>query len=103
MVYTSGAWWLLHTWKTFNHHASFVRSVSMDTWSEDQIRRMQVCRMLCLLNNAHNNIRQVKLGGNGPFKDFMKSYPSDQGGYTEGMDPYSTYHSWAATEYKAKV
>jgi hypothetical protein len=33
----------------------------------------------------------------------VKSYPSDQGGYTEGSDPYATYHSWAATEYKAKV
>lgn len=45
-----------------------------------------------------------KLGGNGPFKDFMRSYsPAEQGGYREGMSPQETYHSWAATQYREKV
>ncbi|KAI0089060.1 hypothetical protein BDY19DRAFT_889752 [Irpex rosettiformis] len=68
----------------FGVHISFVRSVSMDTWQEEQIKRMQ-------------------LGGNKPFKDFMKSYPADQSGYTEGMSAYDTYHSWAATQYREKL
>ncbi|KZV69888.1 ArfGap-domain-containing protein [Peniophora sp. CONT] len=66
-------------------HVSFVRSVSMDTWSEDQIRRM-------------------KLGGNGPFHDFLQSYePADQGGYTPGMSTHDKYHCWAATQYREKL
>ncbi|KAI0692262.1 hypothetical protein BC835DRAFT_1278001 [Cytidiella melzeri] len=68
----------------FGVHISFVRSVSMDTWQEEQIKRMQ-------------------LGGNKPFKDFMESYPAAQGGYTEGMNAYETYHSWAATQYREKL
>ncbi|KAI0082368.1 ArfGap-domain-containing protein [Panus rudis PR-1116 ss-1] len=67
----------------FGVHVSFVRSVSMDTWQEDQIKRMQ-------------------LGGNSLFRDFMKSYPSE-GGYTEGMSPHEKYHSWAATQYREKL
>ncbi|KAG6378612.1 hypothetical protein JVT61DRAFT_12879 [Boletus reticuloceps] len=64
---------------------SFVRSVSMDTWQSDQLERMQ-------------------LGGNAPFKNFLRSYsPADQGGYTDGMDPHALYHSWAATQYREKV
>ncbi|KAI0346866.1 ArfGap-domain-containing protein [Trametopsis cervina] len=68
----------------FGVHVSFVRSVSMDTWQEEQIRRMQA-------------------GGNKPFKDFMKAYPADQSGYTVDMNAYDTYHSWAATQYREKV
>ncbi|KAG6336582.1 hypothetical protein ID866_2491 [Astraeus odoratus] len=64
---------------------AFVRSVSMDTWSNDQIRRMQ-------------------LGGNVPFKEFLQSYtPADQGGYKDGMSSYDLYHCWAATQYRDKV
>ncbi|PPQ66595.1 hypothetical protein CVT26_009495, partial [Gymnopilus dilepis] len=64
---------------------SFVRSISMDTWQEEQVKRMQ-------------------LGGNLQFKDFMKSYePADLGGYKEGASPYDTYHSWAATQYREKL
>ena len=33
----------------------------------------------------------------------MKSYDSQSGGYKEGMNPYDTYHSWAASQYKDKV
>ena len=33
----------------------------------------------------------------------MKSYDPQTGGYKEGMSPYDTYHSWAASQYKEKV
>ncbi|KAI0772132.1 ArfGap-domain-containing protein [Trametes elegans] len=68
----------------FGVHVSFVRSVSMDTWQEEQIKRM-------------------KLGGNALFRDFMKAYDPQTGGYKEGMTPYDTYHSWAASQYKDKL
>lgn len=45
-----------------------------------------------------------KLGGNGPFRDFMQSYePIEQGGYKQGLSPYDTYHCWAAAQYREKV
>jgi len=73
------------THRGFGVHISFVRSVSMDTWQDEQIRRMQ-------------------LGGNAPFREFMKSYsPVQQGGYSEGLSPYDTYHCWAATQYREKL
>lgn len=82
---------------------SFVRSVSMDTWQEDQVRRMQVwhpsfpIRPILLLI-------VVKLGGNAPFVTFMQSYtPVEQGGYKEGMSVHDKYHSWAAAQYREKV
>ncbi|KAK2466036.1 hypothetical protein APHAL10511_001678 [Amanita phalloides] len=69
----------------FGVHVSFVRSVSMDAWQDDQVRRMQ-------------------LGGNAPFLDFIKSYaPAEQGGYTDGMSTYDKYHCWAATQYREKL
>jgi len=69
----------------FGVHISFVRSVSMDTWQEDQVRRM-------------------KIGGNAPFVAFMQSYtPVEQGGYKEGMSIHEKYHSWAATQYREKL
>ncbi|KAH7916259.1 hypothetical protein BJ138DRAFT_996242 [Hygrophoropsis aurantiaca] len=69
----------------FGVHISFVRSVSMDTWQAEQIKRMQ-------------------LGGNAPFRQFMQSYtPSDQGGYKDGMNAYDTYHCWAASQYREKM
>ncbi|KAI0320660.1 putative GTPase activating protein for Arf-domain-containing protein [Amylostereum chailletii] len=69
----------------FGVHISFVRSVSMDTWQEEQIRRM-------------------KLGGNGPFMDFLQSYsPTEQGGYTPDMSVHDKYHCWAATQYREKL
>ncbi|KAK7676885.1 hypothetical protein QCA50_020141 [Cerrena zonata] len=67
----------------FGVHISFVRSVSMDTWQEEQIKRMQ-------------------LGGNGPFKEFLKSYPAE-GGFTEGMEIHPKYHCWAASQYREKL
>ncbi|KAI1796177.1 ArfGap-domain-containing protein [Ganoderma leucocontextum] len=68
----------------FGVHISFVRSVSMDTWQEEQVKRMQ-------------------MGGNAPFWQFMKSYNPQSGGYKEGMNPYDIYHSWAASQYKEKL
>ncbi|OJA19367.1 hypothetical protein AZE42_00425 [Rhizopogon vesiculosus] len=69
----------------FGVHISFVRSVSMDTWQADQIKRMQ-------------------LGGNAPFRQFILSYaPLDQGGYKQGMSAYDTYHCWAASQYRQKL
>jgi len=69
----------------FGVHISFVRSVSMDTWQEDQVRRMEI-------------------GGNAPFVAFMQSYtPVEQGGYKEGMSIHDKYHSWAAAQYREKV
>ncbi|KAH7930654.1 ArfGap-domain-containing protein [Leucogyrophana mollusca] len=69
----------------FGVHISFVRSVSMDTWQAEQIKRMQ-------------------LGGNAPFRQFMQAYtPSDQGGYKDGMNAYDTYHCWAAAQYREKL
>ncbi|KAJ3975252.1 ArfGap-domain-containing protein [Lentinula raphanica] len=65
--------------------SSFVRSISMDTWQDDQVKRMQ-------------------LGGNAPFREFMKSYtPVEQGGYSDTLSPYDTYHCWAATQYREKL
>ncbi|KAG1833512.1 ArfGap-domain-containing protein [Suillus variegatus] len=69
----------------FGVHISFVRSVSMDTWQADQIKRMQ-------------------LGGNAPFRQFIESYtPIDQGGYKQGTSAYDTYHCWAASQYREKL
>lgn len=69
----------------FGVHISFVRSVSMDTWQYDQIRRMQ-------------------LGGNDPFHIFLRSYtPADEGGYKDGMSSYDLYRCWAATQYREKL
>ncbi|KAG1755439.1 ArfGap-domain-containing protein [Suillus lakei] len=69
----------------FGVHISFVRSVSMDTWQADQIKRMQ-------------------LGGNAPFRQFIESYtPTDQGGYKQGTSAYDTYHCWAASQYREKL
>jgi len=46
----------------------------------------------------------IQLGGNLPFKEFIKSYqPVDQGGFKEGASPYDTYHCWAAAQYREKV
>ncbi len=55
----------------------------MDTWKADQLERM-------------------RLGGNLPFKAFMKAY-SPEGGYREGMPAQELYNSWAAKQYGEKV
>ncbi|CAE6465505.1 unnamed protein product [Rhizoctonia solani] len=66
----------------FGVHISFVRSCTMDTWSADQLNRMHI-------------------GGNGPFKTFLKEYePKEVGGYREGMPLHDKYHCWATTQYR---
>lgn len=66
-------------------HISFVRSITMDEWTEEQMKKMRI-------------------GGNLPFKTFMKDYtPVEQGGYREGMGISEKYHTWAAAQYKEKL
>ncbi|KAG8218530.1 hypothetical protein J3R82DRAFT_4169 [Butyriboletus roseoflavus] len=73
----------------------------MDTWQDDQLKRMQVCFPFTL---PHRHTSFSQLGGNAPFKDFVRSYsPPEQGGYSDGIDPHTLYHSWAATQYREKV
>ncbi|TXT12984.1 hypothetical protein VHUM_01385 [Vanrija humicola] len=67
----------------FGVHISFVRSITMDKWSEDQVKKM-------------------KLGGNEAFKQFLDSYGPD-GGYTKGMGMSEKYNSWAASQYREKL
>ena len=83
---------------------SFVRSVSMDTWQEDQVRRMEVRLPEFSPYDPSCFLMIVKIGGNAPFVAFMQSYtPVEQGGYKEGMSVHDKYHSWAAAQYREKV
>ncbi|KAF5392969.1 hypothetical protein D9757_001287 [Collybiopsis confluens] len=69
----------------FGVQFSFVRSISMDSWQDDQVKRMQ-------------------LGGNAPFREFIKTYtPVEQGGYSDTLSTYDSYHCWAASQYKEKL
>ncbi|KAF8341389.1 putative GTPase activating protein for Arf-domain-containing protein [Cantharellus anzutake] len=69
----------------FGVHISFVRSAQMDAFSADQLRRM-------------------KLGGNAPFIQFLKTYsPKDKGGYSPEMSVRDKYHCWAAQQYREKA
>ncbi|KAG8807178.1 Zn finger-containing GTPase- Activating Protein for ARF [Serendipita sp. 399] len=66
-------------------HISFVRSITMDEWTEEQMKKMRI-------------------GGNLRFTTFMKEYtPTDQGGYREGMTIAEKYNTWAAAQYKEKL
>ncbi|WVQ77505.1 hypothetical protein IAR50_007191 [Cryptococcus sp. DSM 104548] len=67
----------------FGVHISFVRSITMDKWSEAQVKKM-------------------KLGGNEKFKEFLEDYGPD-GGYTKGMGMSEKYNSWAAAQYRDKL
>ncbi|BEI90473.1 uncharacterized protein CcaverHIS019_0305430 [Cutaneotrichosporon cavernicola] len=67
----------------FGVHISFVRSITMDKWSEEQLKKM-------------------RNGGNAAFNEFMDSYGAD-GGYTKGMGMSEKYNSWAATQYRDKL
>lgn len=64
-------------------HISFVRSITMDEWTEDQMKKMRI-------------------SGNLKFMTFMKEY-GDQGGYREGMSVVEKYNCWAAAQYKEKI
>ncbi|EGF76111.1 hypothetical protein BATDEDRAFT_93026 [Batrachochytrium dendrobatidis JAM81] len=61
-------------------HLSFVRSVTMDKWSEDQAKRME-------------------MGGNKNAMDFFRSHPH----YKEGMSIPQKYDSEFARFYKDKL
>ncbi|KAJ3182885.1 Zn finger-containing GTPase- Activating Protein for ARF [Gaertneriomyces sp. JEL0708] len=61
-------------------HVSFVRSVTMDSWSEDQVKRMQ-------------------LGGNRKALEFFSSHPD----YHENMTIQEKYNSEFARQYKDKL
>ncbi|WWC65940.1 uncharacterized protein I303_108562 [Kwoniella dejecticola CBS 10117] len=67
----------------FGVHISFVRSITMDKWSEDQLKKM-------------------KLGGNEAFKTFMENYGAG-GGYSKGIGMQEKYNSWAASQYREKL
>ncbi|WWC73604.1 uncharacterized protein I206_107576 [Kwoniella pini CBS 10737] len=67
----------------FGVHISFVRSITMDKWSEEQLKKM-------------------KLGGNEAFKSFIESYGPD-GGYSKGIGMQEKYNSWAASQYREKL
>jgi hypothetical protein len=76
----------------------------MDTWQDEQIKRMQVRFSYWVKNLLSDRCGMKKLGGNAPFREFIQSYaPADQGGYKESMSAYDTYHCWAATQYREKV
>ncbi|KAJ7591680.1 ArfGap-domain-containing protein [Mycena floridula] len=66
------------THRGFGVHISFVRSISMDTWQQEQVKRMQ-------------------LGGNGPLEI------SCARGYNDHLSPHETYHCWAASQYRSKL
>ncbi|CDZ97374.1 ADP-ribosylation factor GTPase activator [Phaffia rhodozyma] len=67
----------------FGVHISFVRSISMDKWSDSQMLKM-------------------KLGGNTNFQDFINAY-GPEGGYKKGMGIKEKYFSWAAMQYRDKL
>ncbi|KAI9206098.1 uncharacterized protein BJ171DRAFT_40984 [Polychytrium aggregatum] len=66
--------------RSLGTHISFVRSVSMDKWSDEQVKRMQ-------------------LGGNKKALDFFKSHPD----WHEDMTIQEKYQSEFARAYKEKL
>lgn len=82
----------------FGVHISFVRSITMDKWSEDQLKKMKVSS--CALHFAKAHTKQ--LGGNERFKEFIENYGSE-GGYSKGIGMVEKYNSWAAAQYRDKV
>ncbi|KAK1923676.1 putative ARF GTPase activator [Papiliotrema laurentii] len=67
----------------FGVHISFIRSITMDKWSDEQVKKM-------------------KLGGNEKFKNFIESY-GPEGGYAKGIGMNEKYNSWAAAQYREKL
>ncbi|KAG0337866.1 hypothetical protein BG004_007459 [Podila humilis] len=61
-------------------HISFVRSISMDKWSDDQLKKME-------------------LGGNIKARDFFEASPD----YFQGMSIKEKYSSIFASQYKEKL
>ncbi|OBZ85184.1 ADP-ribosylation factor GTPase-activating protein GCS1 [Choanephora cucurbitarum] len=66
--------------RSFGVHISFVRSITMDKWFDDQLKKME-------------------LGGNQKAKAFFES----QSDYTPGMNMNEKYHSHFAELYREKL
>ncbi|KAL1919790.1 uncharacterized protein VTP21DRAFT_1721 [Calcarisporiella thermophila] len=66
--------------RSFGVHISFVRSITMDKWFEDQVKKM-------------------KMGGNRKALDFFESQPD----FHAGMSLHEKYHSQFAAEYREKL
>ncbi|KAL7425225.1 ADP-ribosylation factor GTPase-activating protein gcs1 [Cryptotrichosporon argae] len=67
----------------FGVHISFIRSITMDKWSDEQLKKM-------------------RLGGNAPFSEFVEGY-GPNGGWNKGDSMSARYNSWAATQYRDKL
>ncbi|KAI9282725.1 hypothetical protein BY458DRAFT_497138 [Sporodiniella umbellata] len=66
--------------RSFGVHISFVRSIGMDKWNENQLKKMD-------------------LGGNGRAKEYFESQPE----YTDKMSLTQKYHSRFAKAYQQKL
>ncbi|KAI7850610.1 hypothetical protein BDC45DRAFT_518048 [Circinella umbellata] len=66
--------------RSFGVHISFVRSISMDKWFDDQLKKME-------------------LGGNGKAKAFFESQPD----YNSNMNMQDKYNSQCAALYRDKL
>ncbi|KAI7882238.1 Arf GTPase activating protein [Lichtheimia hyalospora FSU 10163] len=66
--------------RSFGVHISFVRSITMDKWFDDQLKKME-------------------MGGNKKAKDFFESQPD----YSSTMSMHDKYHSTCASLYRDKV
>ncbi|KAG1051303.1 hypothetical protein G6F46_007493 [Rhizopus delemar] len=66
--------------RSFGVHISFVRSISMDKWFDDQIKKMD-------------------FGGNEKAKEFFEAQPD----YSSNMTTHQKYHSRFATAYRQKL
>lgn len=64
-------------------HLSFIRSLTMDKWSEEQMNKMRA-------------------GGNKPFREFMENY-GPEGGYSKSQSIAEKYKTWAAAQYRDKL
>ncbi|KAI8986519.1 putative GTPase activating protein for Arf-domain-containing protein [Pilobolus umbonatus] len=66
--------------RSFGVHISFVRSISMDKWFDDQLKKMDI-------------------GGNLKAREFFES----QAEYSPSMSPQQKYNSRFATQYREKL
>ncbi|CDH49828.1 adp-ribosylation factor gtpase-activatingprotein 1-like [Lichtheimia corymbifera JMRC:FSU:9682] len=66
--------------RSFGVHISFVRSITMDKWFDDQLQKME-------------------MGGNKKAKDFFESQPD----YSSTMSMHEKYHSTCAALYRDKL
>ncbi|KAG9304298.1 hypothetical protein G9A89_019860 [Geosiphon pyriformis] len=66
--------------RSFGVHVSFVRSITMDKWFDDQIKKM-------------------KLGGNTAWREYYEAEPE----YSSNMSLKEKYHSRFATNYRERL